>query len=100
MTNNANIVVLMPILSAIFGALITWILSRTKSQAEVAKVKEETAHMYLRNVEDAVGLWKSIAKDLETQVHALTTEVKMLRAENSELKKELERLEKTINNKL
>jgi predicted nucleic acid-binding Zn-ribbon protein len=81
-------------------ACLTWILSRTKSKTEIAKMKEETAAVYLANVEDAVALWKGIAKDLEQQVINLTTEVKMLRKENAELRTAYEKLEKLIQEKV
>ena len=92
--------VIMQLLSAGFVAALTWLFSRTKSQAEIAKVKAETAQVYLQNVEDAVSLWKSIAKDLETQVVNLTKEVKMLREENRQLKTAYERLQTTIDKKV
>jgi hypothetical protein len=91
-----ELTMIMQLLSAGFVAGITWLLSRSKSKAEIAKMKEQTAHVYLQNVEDAVSLWKGIAKDLELQVINLTKEVKMLREENHELKIAYEKLEKAI----
>ncbi len=95
-----EITILMQLLSASFVAGITWLLSRTKGKAEVAKMKEETAQAYLDNVESAVQLWKGIAKELETQVRNLTTEVKMLRKENQLLQKSYEDLKRTIDQKV
>lgn len=87
-------------LSAGFVAAITWLVSRTKSKAEVAKVKEETAQVYLENVENAVLLWKGIANELQAQVKNLTVEVKMLREENKQLKISYEDLKQTIDKKV
>ena len=98
--------IIITILNAAAGAGIAWIFGRSKAKVEVAKIKEETAQLYLKNVEEAVNLWRGIAKDLETQVANLTgkcqtlsREIEALRKENKELKETYVKFEEAINAK-
>jgi predicted nucleic acid-binding Zn-ribbon protein len=88
-----------PELTAIISTATTaigYFLARGKNKAEVAKVHAEAEGIELKNVERAIEIWRTLAKDLHREVAELKTEIIFLRKENEELKKELIKLEKAI----
>jgi predicted RNase H-like nuclease (RuvC/YqgF family) len=81
--------ILVPSLTAFFGALVTWIFGRKKENVEVQGTE-------ITNTQEAIKIWREMAQDmsdkvkeLSDRVDALTQEVHSLRTENSDLKHKL-----------
>lgn len=77
-------------------ALLTYLVTRRRQTAE-AKGSE------LDNVEHAVKIWRELATDLDKKLESLntkcddlTSEISHLRTENKMLRKQMEKLGKTI----
>lgn len=87
MFNISDIIV--PSLTAFFGAFVTWLFGRKKENIEV----QGSA---IDNVDKAVKMWQDTAEkmskrvdELSDKVDALTKEVHYLRIENADLKLKL-----------
>ncbi len=87
MFNISDIIV--PSLTAFFGAFVTWLFGRKKENVEV----QGSA---IDNVDKAVKMWQDTAEkmsqrvdELSDKVDALTKEVHSLRIENADLKLKL-----------
>jgi predicted RNase H-like nuclease (RuvC/YqgF family) len=70
-------------------ALITWLVTRTKQNAETKKIEGET-------LQGVIKMWQNLVEDLTKEVKELTLEVKQLREENAELKFDIQNLEKHL----
>ena len=81
-------------------ALITFILTRRKSNAEIKKIEAETEGQEIDNAESLIALWKQLVGELRQEVKDLTAEVVGLRTENLLLKAEMKKLEKIIQSKM
>ncbi len=95
-----------PLLLAATAALLTWLVQRNKTRAEIEKIRAETMHIHLENLEKASAIWQEIADGLRNEVEKLTlecrelkTQVIELKSENNHLRQEVVKLEKTIENK-
>jgi predicted RNase H-like nuclease (RuvC/YqgF family) len=93
---NLNSDVIVPVIAAALASLITWFLSRKKTNAETDKLELEI-----------IQTWKNIADDLRGEVTRLTDkcdhlaqEVETFRKENMALKKELKDFETLLKTKL
>ncbi len=98
--------IFIPFLSTAAGAWVAWFFTRKKSAAETRKTIAETKGIELENFEEAITLWKNIALDLRSEVktltekcQALTLEVENFRLENGILKQEIQKLERSIEEK-
>lgn len=87
MFNLSDIVV--PSLTAFFGAFVTWLFGRKKENVEVQGTE-------ITNTQEAIKIWREMAQDmsdkvkeLSDKVDALTQEVHNLRSENADLKNKL-----------
>jgi peptidoglycan hydrolase CwlO-like protein len=87
MFNLSDIIV--PSLTAFFGAFVTWLFGRKKENVEVQGSE-------ITNTQEAIKIWREMAqemsdkvKELSEKVDALTQEVHSLRGENAELKQKL-----------
>lgn len=87
MFNLSDIIV--PSLTAFFGAFVTWLFGRKKENVEVQGTE-------ITNTQEAIKIWREMAQDmsdkvkeLSDKVDALTQEVHSLRTENSDLKHKL-----------
>ncbi len=87
MFNLSDIIV--PSLTAFFGAFVTWLFGRKKENVEVQGSE-------ITNTQEAIKIWREMAEDmsnkvkeLSDKVDALTQEVHNLRSENSDLKLKL-----------
>ena len=87
MFNISDIIV--PSLTAFFGAFVTWLFGRKKENVEVQGTE-------ITNTQEAIKIWREMAQDmsdkvkeLSDKVDALTQEVHSLRSENADLKHKL-----------
>lgn len=81
--------IIVPSLTAFFGALVTWLFGRKKENVEVQGTE-------ITNTQEAIKIWREMAQDmsdkvkeLSDKVDALTQEVHSLRTENTDLKHKL-----------
>lgn len=82
--------IIIPSLTAFFGAFIAWLFGRKKENVEVQGSE-------ITNVQEAIKIWREMATDMKAEVaelkekiELLTTEVHTLRSENVELRQKLE----------
>lgn len=87
MFNISDIIV--PSLTAFFGAFVTWLFGRKKENVEVQGTE-------ITNTQEAIKIWREMAQDmsdkvkeLSDKVDTLTQEVHALRTENTDLKHKL-----------
>lgn len=87
MFNLSDIIV--PSLTAFFGAFVTWLFGRKKENVEVQGTE-------ITNTQEAIKIWREMAQDmsdkvkeLSDKVDTLTKEVHALRTENTDLKNKL-----------
>lgn len=76
---------LVSIITAIAGAGSGWFFARRKQTAEAVQSE-------LVAVEKAVGIWRTIAQDLKTEMESQSREISKLREEISTLRKDNARL--------
>lgn len=60
------------------------------------KTKKETLQLEIENIQKVVNLWESMVGKLTIEVQLLSGEVASLRKENSDLKMEIRKLEKLL----
>lgn len=77
---------ILALLSSVLTALITYLLTRRKTDAEVLKLRAEAEKQEIGNTAAFVEFYKKTAEDLMTEVHRLREEVSVLRAEIKQLK--------------
>lgn len=78
------------LITVVFTAIITNILTRFSKKEEIEKTKTQT-------IQSVVDLWQGLVQDLTKDVRELTVEVENLRRENQSLKMEMRKLEKLLN---
>lgn len=77
------------IFSCAVTAVLAWFFTRNKLLAETEKLK-------LENLDKIISIYEGAADKLMVEVKELRKEVEQLRAENSTLKIEIKKLEKTL----
>lgn len=93
-------------LSPILSGALMWILRGKKNKAELRKIDVETDALELKNVHLVTKIWKDMVRDLQVEVNQLRVQVQKLSnqvlafsLENTQLKEEVESLEKLVKEK-
>jgi chromosome segregation ATPase len=91
---------LITIFSALGAAVIAWVLSRKKSQAEVRKITAEAVQIEIGNARAVINFWKETAESLTLKLDNLSRkcdeliiELELVRTENEQLKKKLDQVQ-------
>lgn len=89
--------------SSVITAIITWMVSRQKSKADVDKIRVETEAIKLTNVEKLINIYKNISEELKDELnvvreelHNVTAQMQSLQKENHQLRKEVKLLQSTL----
>lgn len=83
---------ILTILSSCIAGLVAWLSARGKNKAEIEKAHAEAKAIELKNVETAIEIWRTLAKDLHREVAELKSEITNLRKENEGLREAITKL--------
>lgn len=89
---------LMAVGTTIITAVITWLVSRQKSKAEINKLMAETDTIQIRNVEAVVNFWKEQAEEFKKELKELKIEHERLYDKLEETLKDNELLREELSN--
>jgi regulator of replication initiation timing len=84
--------------SSAITAVITWLIGKHKTEAEIERIKAETDTIQLKNLKEVVDIYKKISDDLKVELQELKTEMTSLKIENHTLRVEIQKLQKTMHN--
>ncbi|HUM50482.1 MAG TPA: hypothetical protein PK431_01660 [Chitinophagales bacterium] len=78
-----------PIITAIIGTTIGWLLTRNKQAAEIE-------HLEIEDLKSLIGIWQKMAKDIRAEYVVLQKDFQYLKSENTKMVVQIKTLSGTI----